>query len=307
MESLLSGDGASQDRVTISCVLCPPQPLGTKTPEMMFCGSKAGLILNSRLRSDECLGRPAVTRSRTPEPCLQQHVQNLLTKAFAAGVAPIIELGLRAAFHNANLDGSKKDALHEYVYEDVECNAYADLSSCRVWAYSVNRSVKLLPCFDIQEEDEEMICTMNPVLSAVLWRLLPIWEDKGPVLEVLFLATSPGMREHGWAEELETELESAALSLGCSAIAVAAVPVQGMSFWTERCGFEIVVPLKSSTTGAEEYHDAKDKDIQPLGEPVNELGQFLLQHMLLFTDTPLVAKVLSGESQATGDYRMRGY
>merc|ERR1712066_845426 len=104
-------------------------------------------------------------------------------------------------------------------------------------------------------------------------------------MEVLFLATSPKMRESGFAGQLEQELESAAKEMGCSAIVVAAVPAQGMSFWTKRCGFEVVVPLKADRN-EEEYFE----------EPLNELGAFLLRHMLLFTDTPLVAKELSGGS-----------
>merc|ERR1712146_618209 len=85
---------------------------------------------------------------------------------------------------------------------------------------------------------------MGNVICAVLWRLLPSWQNKGPVLEVLFLATSPQLRERQWALELEQELEASAVLMGCSAICVAAVPVQGMNFWTNRCGFEVVVPLK---------------------------------------------------------------
>merc|ERR1712032_1601167 len=173
----------------------------------------------------------------------------------------------------------------EYVYEDPGRNVYADLSSCRVWVYSVRADVMKEgagPAFLRHD-----IRTMNPVICAVLWRLLPNWQDKGPVLEVLFLATSPEMWERGWAAELEEELERVATSMGCSAIAVAAVPAQGMNLWTVRCGFEIVVPLRTGACpdgGVDEEH--------PLGEPVNGLGDFLLRHMLLFTDTPLVAKVL---------------
>merc|ERR1719454_1537727 len=47
---------------------------------------------------------------------------------------------------------------------------------------------------------------MGTVMSAALWRLLPDWAGKGPVLEVLFLATNPNMRERQWAVELERDL-----------------------------------------------------------------------------------------------------
>merc|ERR1712146_803611 len=83
---------------------------------------------------------------------------------------------------------------------------------------------------------------------------------------------------------------------GCSAIAVAAVPVQGMAFWTKRCGFQVVVPLKDGQDHPVVAGDTTKAE--HLDEPVNELGEFLLQHMLLFTDTPLVAKVLAGDSSA---------
>jgi hypothetical protein len=107
------------------------------------------------------------------------------------------------------------------------------------------------------------------------------------------------MREQGWAIELEEELESAAEFMGCSAIAVAAVPVQGMSFWTQRCGFKVVVPLKTETKSSEEFQDAMSDAAECLGHPVNELGDFLLRHMLLFTDTPLVAKELSSNTHSS--------
>merc|ERR1712241_1108207 len=89
------------------------------------------------------------------------------------------------------------------------------------------------------------------------------------------------------------ESESAAYSMGCSAIAVAAVPAQGMSFWTKRRGFEVVVPLKTEIRSSEGFQDAVSDETEYLGEPVNDLGDFLVRHMVLFTDTPLVAKDLS--------------
>merc|ERR1711879_366649 len=71
--------------------------------------------------------------------------------------------------------------------------------------------------------------------------------------------------------------------MGCSAVTVAAVPIQGLTFW-QRCGYEIVVPLK------------KEGVMEPgLDEPLTAFGGFLLNHMLLFTDTPLVAKILTND------------
>merc|ERR1712178_348061 len=117
----------------------------------------------------------------------------------------------------------------------------------------------------------------SDVVSAVLWRLLYNWngspatttEDAipaGPVLEVLFLATLPGFRQQGEAQTLVKELEEAARSLGCAAMCVAAVPRQGVSFWT-RCGYTTMVALKNTSGdgGA------------PLDEPTSLLGGYPMQ------------------------------
>merc|ERR1719203_1295654 len=140
----------------------------------------------------------------------------------------------------------------------------------------------------------------SPLVCAVLWRMLDApaappdgkQTSGGSVLEVLFLATSPEYRELGQAQELVKELEEAAQTMGCFAICVAAVPKQGISFWT-RCGYEVAVPLEETATEGSEPSGPPR-----LGEPRSELGAFLLQKMLLFSDTPLVAKVL-GRDQAT--------
>lgn len=147
------------------------------------------------------------------------------------------------------------------------------------------------------------------VASAVLWRLIFGWEGStektpgeyvapGPVLEVLFLATTPLLREGGEAQKLVAELEQAAAGMGCIAVAVAAVPGQGRNFW-KRCGYDVLVSLKGERPeGApcDEWSNGEDSsDAAPffgLEEPVSPLGRYLLDHMLLFTDTPLVCKVL---------------
>lgn len=288
LEQVLSDVSSSQEQITIGCVVCPPRPLGNKNLEPQretSFGSKAGMVLSTRLHSDERCGKPSVIKSRNPEPHLRKHIQAVLTAAFAEGMAPIIDMGVDAAFQEAGFANLSSES-QDYIYEDMERSTCADLSSCRVWAYSMSADF-------IQNAGLgwlDIIPGMNPVVCAVLWRLLPSWEDKGTVLEVLFLATSPEMREGGFAFQLENDLESAAKEMGCCAIAVAAVPHQGMNFWTGRCGFEVVVPLKTDTTEAD-----------CLGEPLNNLGDFLLRHMLLFTDTPLVAKELSGGGHSDKD------
>jgi len=144
----------------------------------------------------------------------------------------------------------------------------------------------------------------------VLWRLLYQWEGSaasasenavaaGPVLEVLFLATNHGFRREGEGQSLVKELEDAARSLGCAAMCVAAVPKQGRRFW-ETCGYTTLVPLKDSDGGAGSADSAAsadallDKGMEEtcLGEPTSALGEYLLANMLLFSDTPLVGKVL---------------
>lgn len=110
-------------------------------------------------------------------------------------------------------------------------------------------------------------------------------------MEILFLATSPQVREAGYARMLQQDLEVAAKKMGCSAMCVAAVPKQGIQFWTQKSKFQELVPLaKPVETGEQDPADV-------LGEPVNELGHFLLRNMMLFSDTPLVAKVLESDHQ----------
>merc|ERR1712048_970968 len=111
------------------------------------------------------------------------------------------------------------------------------------------------------------------VASAVLWRLLDSPADdecpKGPVIEVLFLATCEEYRECGQALALVRELEAAAKAMGCSAVAVAAVPVQGVGFWTDAVGCEVLVPLNG------QHNDIDPPPDSVLGEPRNALGAFL--------------------------------
>jgi len=96
-----------------------------------------------------------------------------------------------------------------------------------------------------------------------------------------------------------TELEVAARGLGCAVMCVAAVPRQGVSFW-KKCGYKREVPLKKARARSAESNDDapgggeidKEASMNPLEEPATALGKYLLANMLLFSDTPLVAKVL---------------
>merc|ERR1712129_169482 len=124
------------------------------------------------------------------------------------------------------------------IFEDAERGTYADLSTCQLWTRTLN---------DHGNDFQRWLDTR--LVSAVLWRLLHNWEGStasasqqavpaGPVLEVLFLATSFGSRGEGEGKTLVTELEEAARSLGCAAMCVAAVPKQGVGFW-KRCGYTV--------------------------------------------------------------------
>merc|ERR1712039_16314 len=104
-----------------------------------------------------------------------------------------------------------------------------------------------------------------------------------------FLATAEDFRRTKAATELVADLEDTARKMNCSAIAVAAVPHQGIQFWT-RNGFQVEVPLKSedaAMSGASKSHGPG------LDEPVSDLGTFLYDNMILFTDSPLCAKILT--------------
>merc|ERR1711972_456247 len=74
------------------------------------------------------------------------------------------------------------------------------------------------------------------------------------------------------------ELETVAVTMGCSAIAVAAVPQEWNSLWSQ-CGYKVMVPL------------ANGEGMGKFGEPFTPLGSFLLENMLLFMDSPLMAKI----------------
>merc|ERR1712039_333162 len=88
----------------------------------------------------------------------------------------------------------------------------------------------------------------------------------------------------------------------------AAVPAQGRSFW-EKAGFKTVVDLKpvdlpeSTVSDDNPRHRARveaaaeaaaNAGEDALLDPTTAFGSFLKGEMLLFTDTPLMAKALSG-------------
>lgn len=247
-----------------------------------------------------------MTFQREPSVAMREDVHGLITESFAEHLAPLISMAIDAAYAAENQSIRGADVSNAYIYEDQARGTFADLATCRLWTSAL--SPEFLEDNKKSNKGFEHIfgAEKTPdVVSAVLWRLLPCWEGsqandhtsfvpKGPVLEVLFLAACPQMRELGHSKELVAELEIAAKQMGCCAVAVAAVPQQGRSFW-KKCGYEVVVPLKDGEcdeTGQAPGIRSK-KEGPGLDEPNSAFGAFLVENMLLFTDTPLVAKTLS--------------
>jgi len=208
---------------------------------------------------------------------MRRTVQQLITSSFA----PHLDSFIEAAVNVASAE-DRRDV--ETVFMHPQFKTEVDLSSCQVWSRRAG------------EKFRNRIGWMDDtnLLSTVIWRVIDGWQGMegtkdfeavpaGPILEVLFLATPPYIRRSGEAARLRQALERSAASMGCVAMCVAAVPIQGMAFWTQMSGYSTLVALN------EEKHD--DRDI--FCEPVNELGRFLFDNMVLFTDTPLVAKILS--------------
>jgi len=282
------------DDVTLVCKLSQFQLVGPKkdTAPYEYFGGKGGALLKMRISELERSGRLSVCTNRVPDPSLREEVRDLIHESFAPHLAPLIDVALNAAHdREVNIGDPAGTTSGPHTYEDLERGAFADLSSCQLWTRVFKSGARELGAGD--------------VVAAVLWRLIFGWEganglfsNGGPVLEVLFLATAPGMRESGHALELIAELEEAATSMGCSSISVAAVPHQGMSFWS-RAGYGKVVLLKDTDDASIEHE--MDRDCKPCSvfqEPITPFGTFLFQNMLLFTDTPLLAKSLQKTESA---------
>lgn len=287
LSTMLSSDMLNESELAVSCVLVKSCHVGAQwNGKRRSFGGKSGMMLARAIRLAEQRGKPIVSNLRSPNGALRNDVHELITESFAPGLRGLIELALQVAHQPPAGDGlDSTDSRQKLVFEDAERGAYADLSTCQLWtrAFHANKSIH------------------DPsVVSAVLWRLLFNWEGSpavdgpvpdgpvraGPVLEVLFLATNPEFRDEGEGQKLVAELEDAARGLGCVAMCVAAVPKQGIAFW-KRAQFEVAVPLAAETG-------------EGPGEPVTVLGQFLVENMLLFSDTPLLAKVFDDKPVEQG-------
>lgn len=136
------------------------------------------------------------------------------------------------------------------------------------------------------------------------------------------MATAGVFREGGHSTKLFEELECRATAAGFAAVCVAAVPEQGVKFW-KHCGFHSVVSLKppveplpevlpngkpmtkfariraAAAASARAAEAAATSGEDALEDPLDAFGTFLKQNMLLFTDTPLIAKALSVEANSS--------
>mmetsp|Transcript_30015 Transcript_30015/g.69901 ORF Transcript_30015/g.69901 Transcript_30015/m.69901 type:complete len:420 (+) Transcript_30015:75-1334(+) len=266
------------ESVYLTCILSPVKPIAAKEENDRRFGRKGVLLLTKRLQA-AAKGGAFAQICRAPELGCRNEVLDLLSSSFAPDLKPLIDAGLQAAFGEEG-GNAATDSDAPYIYKHEATGTSADLSSCRLWISEFQSSL----------------------VGAVLWRVIDGWSGAdsdafvegreigaGPVLEVLFLAIQVGLREHGQAGRLLSELESTARQMGCVAVTVAAVPHQGCAFWTSN-GYRVAVPC---TDGPLESPDAAQEPGPFLDATTGAFGQYLFRHMLLFTDTPLMAKVLS--------------
>lgn len=280
LEQLVRNESPGKREIAFTLVLAPLKPLGDKKERDVYFGSKAGLCLKCRIEMAQQQHSDQVRNFHDPIPDMRDDVVRLIQSSFAEQQGGLIECAVSAAYQDSG----------SMMYEDKKSGASIDLSSCRLWT-----RVATLNVSDTLDAEKLLV-------GAILWRIISGWPGSlasmpggavpaGPVLEVLFLATATGMREGGQAQKLIEELQEVGTEMGCAAMAVAAVPVQGYGFWTKN-GFQVHVPLQEGKEVPRPVAVAKSKAGPGLAEPLTELGAFLRDHMVLFTDTPLVAKVL---------------
>jgi len=111
------------------------------------------------------------------------------------------------------------------------------------------------------------------------------------MLEVLFLATREDMAHTKVAEEVVDRLLTFAHAETFNVVSVAAVPAQGVAFWSKN-GFSYF-PDPNITSLAKYPKDVNDaKDLTLDAAKGKQICSFLHSHMLMFPDTPLFARVL---------------
>eukprot|EP00445_Apocalathium_hangoei_P028246 CAMPEP_0203914764 /NCGR_PEP_ID=MMETSP0359-20131031/55622_1 /ASSEMBLY_ACC=CAM_ASM_000338 /TAXON_ID=268821 /ORGANISM="Scrippsiella Hangoei, Strain SHTV-5" /LENGTH=361 /DNA_ID=CAMNT_0050841129 /DNA_START=60 /DNA_END=1145 /DNA_ORIENTATION=- len=290
------GPDGCDDPIALTCVLGPSRAVGVKREHWMMRTNKIGMILGRRLRR-HAGDKPFFKICRELDPSLQDDVKQLITESFAPRLKELIHVAVRAAYQPATATALSTPA-EECVFKDESFGACINLSSCRLWTSVPDFSIK-----DVAPESLWFGGDPDPVFAgAVLWRLLDGWPGAapdaaggavaaGPVLEVLFAAAHPDLQELGVAGHLMAELEEVATLMGCAAVAVAAVPHQGRRFWAKQ-GYLVHATLIEIALQGDGDNLSESSKMQTTLEPGTALGEFLKSKMLLFTDTPLVAKVL---------------
>eukprot|EP00444_Apocalathium_aciculiferum_P024932 CAMPEP_0183437112 /NCGR_PEP_ID=MMETSP0370-20130417/71654_1 /TAXON_ID=268820 /ORGANISM="Peridinium aciculiferum, Strain PAER-2" /LENGTH=365 /DNA_ID=CAMNT_0025624791 /DNA_START=92 /DNA_END=1189 /DNA_ORIENTATION=+ len=299
LQDSIAQDGCD-DPIFLTCVLEPPRAVGVKGEKWRNHTRKPGMFLATKSLAGN---KPCLRICREPDLAVRDPVEQLIMKSFAPRLKELIQVAVRAAYQPATAVALSTPA-ENCVFKDEALGACIDVSSCRLWTSMVVPTINTLAeglasdrCY------AGLDIPTHVVARAVLWRLLDGWLGAahdaaggavaaGPVLEVLFAATAPDLVELGVSGQLVAELEQVATQIGCAAIAIAASPCQGKRFWSKQ-GYVVHVPLVE-IAGQGDGVDPNDSSHAQttLGEPQSALGEFLKAKMLLFTDKPLVAKVL---------------
>lgn len=307
LSELLTTDLPIANVLTVSAVLVKSELFGSKSSECTrpLSTLPTALVCQPVWRQGMWKqGKPMLETLRTPKESLREPVQFLLTSRFGPEVTPLIESALALAYDQllpttGNADKKQKTSgtsegqapKHGLVFEDAARATYADLSTCQLWI----RASKVEACLENLDQNTRRLLWHRSVHAAVLWRLLFSSEGSsgsalentgldGPVLEVLFLSTQYCQ---GDATALLSDLEDEARARGCAAICTtAANSAEATSFW-KPLGFSVEVPVKACEDG-----DAAEPEPEQEPEPSTALGRYLSRKMVLFTDTPVVAKVL---------------
>eukprot|EP00929_Paragymnodinium_shiwhaense_P039492 TRINITY_DN20723_c0_g1_i1.p1 TRINITY_DN20723_c0_g1~~TRINITY_DN20723_c0_g1_i1.p1 ORF type:complete len:495 (+),score=89.87 TRINITY_DN20723_c0_g1_i1:148-1632(+) len=274
--------GAKGGSWDLSRSTCRAQAFGQKYGTFIDTIEERAQSASPQSGSPQSASSESVVETKTtPSMKARYLVHELLCSYFAEHLRPLIDVALSAAYGDS-LNGQT----HAYTHSpDMPP---ADLSKCRLWTRELREAI-------MDDEDHPLsffYSACGSVLSVALWRIIDGFVGsksttshksvkRGPVMEVLFLASIPPVAHTGESIRLAKALEDAAVQMGCAAIAVAAVAAQGKSFWVRRLGYEIHVDLNPEATCS--------KDI--FLEPEGELGRFLMHNMILFDDTPIVAKV----------------
>merc|ERR1712083_1145075 len=158
------------------------------------------------------------------------------------------------------------DGQTQFEYKNGDQGITVDVGETKIWAlYSRDKG-----------NEGELLC-------ALIWR----WINGETVkvnrtrlmFEILFLATSENNRFNHYGQQMVRYIEVYCRANNYDLMAVAAVPVHGVAFWTAN-GFEMKHAAPSMVEADDDKKEEKKRDI------------FLANNMLVFDDTPLFAKYL---------------